>query len=310
MQSLNEFVNLYIDDCVYMKGLDKKSIKAYTIDMTQYLKFQDSDYNWFKKETIEQYIKMLYQKYKPKTAKRKIACLKAFFHYLELEDYIETSPFHKIKIKRREAVVLPKTIPVSIISKILNQVYKASEQENKSDFFKSNAVRDAAVIELMFATGIRVCELCTLLPDDIDLKSKMIKVHGKGSKERYIQITNKSVQTILKKYRKLFKNEIEQCGYLFVNNRGNRLSEQSVRFMIDKYAKQIGSEIHITPHMFRHTIATLLLEENVDIRYIQEILGHSSVTTTQIYTHISMNAQKKILKKRHPRNKLNISANL
>lgn len=162
----------------------------------------------------------------------------------------------------------------------------------------------------MFTTGVRVCELCTLLPDDIDLKSKMFKVNGKGSKETYIQITNKNVQLVLKIYKKLFANEIEQCGYFFVNNRGNRLSEQSVRFMIDKYEKQVGADIHITPHMFRHTIATLLLEEDVDIRYIQELLGHSSITTTQIYTHISMNAQKKILSKKHPRNKMNINIDI
>lgn len=289
-----------------MKGLSDKSIKAYSIDMKQYEKFQDNN-EWCTKEVIEKYIKQLYQNYKPRTAKRKIACLKAFFHYLESEDYIDASPFHKIKIKRREAIVLPKTIPVSIVSKMLNQVYQDSELENKSEYFRRNAIRDAAAMELMFATGVRVCELCMLLPDDIDLKSKMIKVNGKGSKERYIQITNKNVQAILKTYKKLFADEIEQCGYFFVNNRGDRLSEQSARFMIDKYAKQVGSDIHITPHMFRHTIATLLLEEDVDIRYIQELLGHSSITTTQIYTHISMNAQKKILSKKHPRNKMKIN---
>lgn len=310
MRTLKEYIKLYMDNCIYMKGLSDKSIKAYSIDMRQFSDFQAEGDTWYSKETIERYIKQLYQNYKPKTAKRKIACLKAFFHYLETEDYIASSPFHKITIKRREAMVLPKTISVSTVSKMLNKVYFASEREDKSEFFRKNAVRDAAVMELMFATGVRVCELCTLLPDDIDLKSKIIKVHGKGSKERYIQITNKNVQSILKTYRKLFSDEIGRCGYFFVNNRGDRLSEQSARFMVDKYAKQAGSDIHITPHMFRHTIATLLLEEDVDIRYIQELLGHSSITTTQIYTHISMSAQKRILTKKHPRNKMNVKSEI
>lgn len=310
MRTLEDLIKLYIDDCIYMKGLSCKSIKAYKIDMKQYSVFQADNKIWYTKETVELYIKKLYQDYKPKTAKRKIACLKSFFHYLEVEDYIEVNPFHKIKIKRREAIVLPKTIPASIILKMLNQVYHILGQDNQSEYSKRNAIRDAAVMELMFATGVRVCELCTLLPKDIDLKSKMIKVNGKGSRERYIQITNKNVQSILKIYKKLFDDEIERCGYFFVNNRGNRLSEQSARFMVNKYAKQVGADIHITPHMFRHTIATLLLEEDVDIRYIQELLGHSSITTTQIYTHISMNAQKKILSKKHPRNKMNINIDI
>lgn len=101
--------------------------------------------------------------------------------------------------------------------------------------------------------------------------------------------------------------EIERTGYYFINNRGDVLSEQSVRFMIKKYARLADPNIHITPHMFRHTVVTLLLEEDVDIRYIQELLGHSSITTTQIYTHISMNAQKRILTKKHPRNKLKVN---
>ena len=162
------------------------------------------------------------------------------------------------------------------------------------------------MLELLFASGVRISELCNLKLNDVDTKSGIIRVNGKGSRERCIQITNLSVIKALENYQKVFSSEINNAEYYFINSRTNRLSEQSVRLMINKYASAINSEIHITPHMFRHTLATLLLEEDVDIRYIQELLGHSSITTTQIYTHVSLSAQKKILSQKHPRNKIMI----
>lgn len=307
MLILPETIIHYIDHCKYMKGLSDKSIKAYTTDLNQFENWCGNDITWNSKQVLENYIKYLYEKFKPRSAKRKIACLKAFFHYLEVEEFITTNPFHKIKYKRREALVLPKSIPINTLSNLLNRAYETLEKTDSSNYQRKNILRDIAVMELLFASGIRVGELCSLQKEDINVKNKIMKVKGKGSKERYIQLTNKSVLSILNEYQKLFRTEINDSGFYFINNRGKRLSEQSVRFMIDKYAKLSGVEMHITPHMFRHTVATLLLEEDVDIRYIQELLGHSSITTTQIYTHISLSAQKKILTQKHPRNKIHIA---
>ncbi len=307
MLVLSETIIRYIDHCKYMKGLSDKSIKAYTTDLNQFEIWCGSDITWDSKPTLENYIKHLYEKFKPRSAKRKIACLKAFFHYLEVEEFIETNPFHKIKYKRREALVLPKSIPINTLSNLLSKTYETLEKTGSNNYQRKNILRDIAVMELLFASGIRVGELCALHKEDINVKNRIMKVKGKGSKERYIQLTNKSVLSILNEYQKLFRTEINDSGFYFINNRGKRLSEQSVRFMINKYAKLSGVEMHITPHMFRHTVATLLLEEDVDIRYIQELLGHSSITTTQIYTHISLSAQKKILTQKHPRNKIHIA---
>lgn len=309
MTDLQKHTNDFLDDCRYMKGLNNKTLKAYSIDLRQFSEFC-IDKLWNEKEIVEDYIKQLYSKYKPKTAKRKIACLKAFFHYLENNDLIISSPFHKIVIKRREPMVLPKVIPVPTLTKMLESAYKLYSEVGHSACFYRFIVRDIAVMELLFATGIRVYELCNLKPNDVNLKEKCIKVYGKGSKERYIQLTNKDVISALKNYQKKYADEIGETGYYFINNRGDKISEQSVRFMVNKYAKLANSDLHITPHMFRHTVATLLLEEDVDIRYIQELLGHSSITTTQIYTHISLNAQKRILTKKHPRNKLKVNMNI
>lgn len=306
MLNLSENINRYIDFCKFMKGLSDKSIRAYTNDLHQFIKWNNNNPDWGSKQVIEEYIKHLYEEYKPRSAKRKVACLKAFFHYLDVEEIISSSPFHKIKFKRRESLVLPKAIPIDVLCKILNTAYHMATEHQKTESQRKNIIRDIAVMELLFASGIRIGELCSLHPDDIDLKNKIMKVTGKGSKERYIQITNKSVQESLKNYQKLFSKEISKSGFYFVNNRGTRFSEQSARLMVDKYTRLSNVGMHITPHMFRHTIATLLLEEDVDIRYIQELLGHSSITTTQIYTHISLSAQKKILTQKHPRNKIKI----
>jgi len=307
MSELKLNVERFLNYCRFMKGLSDKTIKAYSIDLKQFLEFCN-DMAWSEKETIEYYIKEMYLNYKPKTAKRKIACLKVFFRYLENNELFASNPFHKIQFKRRETLVLPKVIPTSTLVKILEEVYRRYNEIGHTDCYYKFIIRDIAVMELLFATGVRVSELCNLKIEDVELKNKCIKVFGKGAKERYIQLTNKDVIAALKAYKKTYLEEMNKTGFYFINNRGDKISEQSVRFMIDKYAKSIDTNLHITPHMLRHTIATLLLEEDVDIRYIQEFLGHSSITTTQIYTHVSLNAQKKMLQKKHPRNKLKINS--
>ena len=139
---------------------------------------------------------------------------------------------------------------------------------------------------------------------DVQTEAGEIKILGKGAKERRIQIANLSVLRALKEYKEACRAAIDSAGYFFVNRLGNRLSDQSVRTIISKYAALAGAEMHITPHMFRHSFATLLLEEDVDIRYIQHLLGHSSIVTTQIYTHVAGKKQRDILATKHPRNRM------
>ena len=288
--------------CKDRKVLSQKTIKAYSIDLRQFVQFSQYCYN---KDAICSYISFLHNTYKPKTAKRKIATLKAFTHFLMIEDIIEINPFDKIDTSFREPTLLPKIIPLDIIKRILASAY--SELSSSSTQYKKKAVsRDVAVLELLFATGARVSEICSLTPNDVNITDHTVKFYGKGSKERIIQIENLSVRNAIDNYRDLFENDITTSGYFFVNKQHKRLTEQSVREMINKYAKLSKSNMHITPHMFRHSFATLLLEEDVDIRYIQKLLGHSSITTTQIYTHVTMTKQKEILSTKHPRNKINL----
>ena len=294
---IDEFLNY----CRYHKKLSDKTIRAYKIDLSQYGVFS----NELSKQALWDYIEYLNKKYKPKTAKRKLATLKAFIHFLLLQDLIDFNPFDKLETTIKEPLLLPKTIPLEVIAKLISFSYQQIVFA-KSDYQIRSAVRNTAILELLFATGARVAEICTLRSDNVDLLGNSVKFYGKGSKERIIPIENFAVLSILRKYHSLFEKEIPDSGYFFVNKLGRRMTEQSVRNMINFYCKQCGVDMHITPHMFRHSFATLLLEEDVDIRYIQRMLGHSSITTTQIYTHVTSAKQKEILKTKHPRNKLNI----
>lgn len=247
----------------------------------------------------------MHEQYKPKTVKRKIASVKALFHYLEYKDIIDHNPFSKILIHFREPVILPKTIPLHTVETFLSTIYKQRENA-KTSYLKRNALRDAAVAELLFATGMRISELCSLKINDVNLYDGTILIYGKGNKERRIQIGNESVINILTEYNDAFDAERQSCNNFFINQSGKALSDQSVRRMINKYTSLASIDQHITPHMFRHTFATSLLEADVDIRYIQEMLGHSSINITEIYTHVTVSKQRDILATKHPRKDFHI----
>lgn len=301
MNTLKDYISEYLNYCEYRKQLNFKTIKAYKIDLNQYNSFCLDISDPFSKKAVDSYITELFKHYKPKSVKRKIASLKAFFHYLEYTEFLAQNPFDKLDVYFREAKLLPKTISFHSIQKFLSVLYAQKMQTVSAYQFKC-CLRDIAVIELLFATGMRISELCSLKPSDIDLENNTVLIYGKGSKERILQFGNSEVISALATYQSTFKADISACGYFFVNKRKQKLSDQSVRFMINRYAALAGIEQHITPHMFRHSFATLLLEQDVDIRYIQKMLGHSSISTTEIYTHVSSAKQKDILVNKHPRN--------
>ncbi len=302
MNNLQALIENYLKYCSTQKRLDEKTLKAYRIDLRQFSEQTSAfDIADITPEVLEAYIGELHKKYKPKTVKRKIASLKALVHYLEYKEIILQNPFNKIQVRFREPVILPKTIPLHTVETLLTTIYR-QRSNAKTDYQKRNALRDAAVAELLFATGMRISELCTLKNADVNLYDGTILIHGKGDKERRIQIGNDAVLHVLKEYRKDFDMEIQNCNHFFANQSGKALSDQSVRRMINKYSSLAAIDLHITPHMFRHTFATSLLEADVDIRYIQEMLGHSSINITEIYTHVALAKQKNILSTKHPRN--------
>lgn len=303
MMELKTLISDYLRYCEYQKKLNDKTIKAYRIDLQQFSDSVSLEIEPLSKTCLLGYIQKLHEDYKPKSVKRKIACLRAFMNYLEFEEIIKINMLNKIRVSFKEPNVLPKALSLKTVQKLLRTAHQ-SMQTTQTDLQYKAAIRDVAVLELLFATGLRVSALCSITLDCIDLRDGFVKVQGKGSKERIVFITNQEALGALRQYRKQFLSLINKTGWFFLNRLGNKLSEQSVRSMLDKNAQKANIDEHITPHMLRHSFATLMLEEDVDIRYIQSMLGHSSITTTQIYTYVSLNKQKKIMAKKHPRNRI------
>jgi len=304
MVKLKQTIEDYLEYCEHQKKLSAKSIKAYKIDLEQLRQHTLSEDIPVKAE-LSAYITHLHKNYLPRTVQRKIASFRAFFNHLEFEEIFIENPLKKIKTKFQIPQMLPKTISLTIIENVLSTAYQELKQ-TRTVYAANAALRNAAIVELLFATGARVSELCSLNEQYIDLKSGSIRIMGKGAKERILQIGNQEVLSVLQRYAEGNAAQIRKTGYFFVNRLSSRISEQSVRFMIKRLCAKANINQNITPHMFRHSFATLLLEEDVDIRYIQRMLGHSSILTTQIYTQVTIEKQRKILTVKHPRNKIDV----
>lgn len=183
-------------------------------------------------------------------------------------------------------------------------MYSLGKRDNNKQ--EKYRLRDVAVIETLFATGARVSEVSNIRMESVNLDTGLIRIMEKGGKERYLQIGSPDILDVLKKYYDQNVVEIKKSGYFFVNSRGCRYTEQSIRLMLKKYTKLAGIERNITPHMFRHSFATYLIEEGVDTSCVQQILGHSSIKTTQICIHVAAKLQAEILREMHPRNRMHI----
>lgn len=300
----------FLFHCRFEKNLNAKTLMAYAIDLKQFAAYMEGmeegrQFKKMPKEILKVYLQKI-SCFKPKTVKRKIASLKAMMNYLEYEYDDYSNPFRKIKVRLKEPYILPSVMTLGEVRNILGILYKERNNNEHPDRYTYCAqTRNIAVVEMLFSTGMRVSEVCNLRLENINLKNGMIKVLGKGSRERIIQICQADTLAVIKAYYELYKNQLRPGSVFFVNRLGNPLSTQSVRLMVKVYAHKAGILKKITPHTFRHTFATLLLEEDVDIRYIQHMLGHSSIAITQIYTHVNVEKQKKILTEKHPRRKLN-----
>lgn len=307
---LQEAVSQFLFHCQYEKNLSPKTLKAYSIDLRQFREFLATNLDIatlpaVDKVALRAYIKSLFGPLKEKSVKRKVATLKALFNFLEREDAIAINPFRKMEVRIKETRRLPRTIPLHDLKRLFKHLYRLKEEHPDRESYDYRAlIRDIAVLETLFSTGARVAEVCNLQDQDVDLRHERVRILGKGGRERILQLCDNEVVAAMRDYRALWAEKAERNSYFFHNRSGGRLTEQSVRVRLRRYALGAGMGQRVTPHMLRHSVATLLLEEGVDIRYIQALLGHTSITTTQIYTEVRDSGQRRILAMRHPRRKL------
>jgi integrase/recombinase XerD len=304
--SLQTAVNIFLSHCRYEKKLSTKTLKAYTTDLIQFKSFliprQVDAVEQITKVEIRAYLANI-EPLKPKSIKRKIATIKALFNFLEFDDIIAINPFRKMKILIKEPRVLPKVLELREVAMLLKLLYGTLHSiSNQQCYAYKEAVRNVAVVELLFATGGRVSEIAGLQTKHVNLRDGAVLLKGKGNKERLIQVCNLETLQLLKLYKSIWSNAAEKtAGHFLINRSGRGLSAQSIRNLVKAAGRKAGIAKHVTPHIFRHSFATLLLERDVDIKYIQSLLGHSSIMTTQIYTHVNQAKQRQLLKAKHPR---------
>lgn len=292
------YIERFLNTIKVQRGETPHTIRAYRKDLEEFFNYTKLEPEKIESIHIRGFISDQILKGKAKTTvARKLSVLRSFFSYLYSEGIVELNPARGIaSVKTKRS--LPKFLNI-------DDVFKLVESPSEDKF---TSERDRAILELFYGSGIRIGELCGLNLHDIDLKEGLIKVKGKGHKERIVPIGQKSKEAIKKylairqilKIKKKFPVDEEA---LFINLRGQRISDRQVRRIVEKYSKKIGLDKRVSPHTLRHTFATHLLMEGADLRVIQELLGHASLSTTQVYTHVDLRHLLEVYDKSHPLSK-------
>ena len=284
------------------KNLSEKTMIAYQSDLSDFCRFIDN--HEIADETIIRYVQYLNQKgLKGSTINRKLIVLKMLFDYLYQNHYISQNYFitHKFKFKKERK--LPKTMTVKEVSFLLRYL-AAQKKQASTSFAKWKCVRNLALIDTIASTGIRVAEASSISIQDIAMSERVILIHGKGRKQRLIYISCPQTWDNLMQWIKVRKACNPITDKLFLNRYGEQISIHGIEYIFNSVRDSCGINPHATPHYLRHTFATNLLANGADLRSVQEILGHSSVSTTEIYTEVTVKRKKQVLKRYNYRNRL------
>jgi len=280
---INEFIKYIVS-----KNYSEKTLLSYINDLYYFYIFVKKDLDKVNYEDIKDYIEYLnLQKEKSSSIRRKISSLKSFYKFLYKKGFMNKKdyPLAKVTLPKLEKK-LPKFIYYNDLLEII------SESNNSKD-----NIRDRLIIEMLYATGVRVSELVNIKVSDIDFNNRRIVVNGKGNKERIVYY-GEYAEEVLKEYLDV---HIRNSDYLFANSKGGKLTDRGVRYIIDKIMDKLSVKVHVTPHVLRHTFATDMLNNGCDIKVVQELLGHSSLKATEIYTHVTNERLKEVYYKYFPR---------
>ncbi len=295
---MEQFVKEFVTIIRYEKNLSDNTANSYQNDLKKFIEYLDkmnvSDFNNVSPELITKYFE--HQRrigMKSSSTARYMSTIKNFFCFLDEHHYIEKNPtatLTKVKITRK----LPEVLSFNEIEKIL-------EAPNMKDTL---GLRDKAILEILYSSGLRVSELIGLKINDLYFDDEVVRVLGKGSKERIVPMGSSAIHWLheyLIKSRPHLADKNKSQNYVFLNKRKTKLSRMTIWKIVARYSKEAGIQKEIHPHIFRHSFATHLLEGGADLRAVQEMLGHSDISTTQIYTHIDRQYIKQVHREHHPR---------
>ncbi len=295
-KSLGE-LDAFIDHLWLEDGLSKNTLESYRTDLSQFntwLRNQQKHLLHAQQAEIQRYLAVKFPTSKPRSISRLIASMRRFYRYAVREHLIQEDPTLQI-----ESPKLPRSLPKSLNEQEVTDLLKAP------DIHQPIGLRDRAMLELLYASGLRVSELVTVKVSEVSTQDGVVRVTGKGSKTRLVPMGEEAADWI-HKYLKYARPDILQkrlCDTLFVTNRAEMMTRQAFWYLIKRYALVAGINKHMSPHVLRHAFATHLLNHGADLRVVQMLLGHSDISTTQIYTHVARERLKKLHSDNHPRGK-------
>ncbi|MFW6298136.1 MAG: site-specific tyrosine recombinase/integron integrase [Bacillota bacterium] len=290
----------FLDYLIGVRHYSERTAEAYLHDLRDFKTFLSrEDFGAFSdvsRRVAKFYVSELADNYQPRSVARKISTLRSFYHYLMDEKAVEAHPFLEVRLPKAKKS-LPKFVYPEEIDSILSSIDTSSDK----------GLRDYAILETLYATGMRVGEMVTLKTRDVDFKERVLVVHGKGSKDRRIPFGDALSDTLnhymMTTRESLVKKAKTPHRYMFVNLRGEAITSRGIRHALNEVLKRAGSYLKMTPHTLRHTFASHLLSNGADLRSVQEMLGHSNISSTQIYTDISKKDLRDKYMNAHPRAK-------
>lgn len=277
----------FLDYCQVVRNLSPRTVREYEGDLVDFHRFAgEITIIDLRRELIHGYVRSLFEReFAIATIRRRVATLRVFCRWLEYEQYVTITPFHRLRFSLPKPRILPRALSAAEMRRLLDSARRAAWNDSRSSHYDGALMHFAIVA--MFTTGMRINELLSLRLDDVDTRAGIFQVHGKGRRERLVYMAGPEAMAVLQSFLERRRALRLRSDDLLVTSQGRVLSASALRLRLKLLVKKAHITRRVTPHMLRHTAATHLLEAGVDIRFVQRLLGHSSIAMTEIYTHVS-----------------------